>query len=240
MVMTHQFSSRTQRKGKPRRVALCNALNNILSEYRSRKFGDLPIPSQRDDKEELIFIPNDLVNIESDHIAQHLSGSKRSPDVLATFTSNLCEKFDNHKDAEFGKWEELIDEGKVDQASNRGWQWNDIHQPWELLKPRRHEVEFPESCEANIEQALQDYKLRTQSNSHHRQNSRKRRSDEELSNKSKKARMENESDPKPLYLQVADEQLNLLPDLRCAYYAMERLSSAWYILHSTAVLLDGE
>lgn len=52
--------------------------------------------------------------------------------------------------------------------------------------------------------------------------------------------MENDSDPKPLYLQVADEQLNLLPDLRCAYYAMERLSSAWYILHSTAVLLDGE
>lgn len=238
--MTQQFSSRTQRKRKLRRTALCNALNTILSEYRNRKFDDLPIPSQRDDKEELIFIPNDLVNLESDHIAQHLSGSKRSPDVLATFTTNLGEKFHNNKDAEFGKWAQLIDEGKVDQASNRGWQWSDIHQPWELTKPRRPEVDFPESCETNIEQALQDYKLRTQSDSHHRQNSRKRRSDEELSNKSKKARMENDSDPKPLYLQVADEQLNLLPDLRCAYYAMERLSSAWYILHSTAVLLDGE
>lgn len=212
-------------------------MNTILSEYRNKRFGDLPVPSQRVEKEELVFLPNDLVALESGHIAQHSSRSKRRPDIIATYTSTLRHNYEGHEDAEFDDWVQIINDGKEINPSSGTLRWLEIHQPWEVIASGVDDADIPECPE--IEKALLASKSHDRLNSTQSQNSRKRQSDEESSGRGKKARVESEPKPKPFRQQVTDDKFNLLPDLRCAYYATERLSSAWYILHSIVVQLEG-
>ena len=45
----------------------------------------------------------------------------------------------------------------------------------------------------------------------------------------------------PSLISLPDEQSSHVShDVQCAYYAIERLSAAWYVTHSTVILLEGE
>lgn len=185
-----------------------------------------------------------MAALESDHIAQHIPRSKRRPDILATYTSTLHENFKGHKDAEFKDWMQITtdDEGAGLSSSAGRLRWPDVHQTWEVTTSELFDTAAFEQNNPEIEKAVLASKSQDRSASSQRPNSRKRRSEEELTGRSKKARVESEPEPKPkpFRLRVADEESNLLPGLRCAYYALDRLSSSWNIMHSTAVLLEGE
>lgn len=231
-----------KKNDKNRPATLCSALNTILSEYRGKEFGDLPAPSQHDEQDELIFIPNALAALESDHIAQHMPGSKRRPDILATYTSTLRENFEGHKDADIEDWVQICSDEKCagPSRSSGRLRWPDVHQPWEVTATGLVGAAAPEQNNPEIEKALLASKSQERSSSSQKRNSLKRRSEEEPSRTSKKARIESNAEPRSFLEQVTDEQSNLTSELRCAYYAMERLSSAWYTTHSTVVELEGK
>lgn len=168
--------------------------------------------------------------------------SKRHPDVLATYTSTLRENFEIHKDAVFEDWVEIFNDDTHAGPSNSSGRlrWVDVHQPWDVTSAGRVDADTSERGRQEVEKAILASHTQDRSASSEQRNSRKRRSEEELFGRSKKARVDSEPEPKPFRLQVADEQSNLLPHLRCAYYATERLASAWYVAHGTAVELEGK
>ena len=70
---------------------------------------------------------------------------------------------------------------------------------------------------------------------------RKRRADEAISGDKKRARViPNVPSGEPKPFRALDEEQNLIPDLRCAYYAIERLRAAYHVTHTMAVLLEGK
>lgn len=216
-------------------------MNTILLEYRDKHFGDLPAPNQRDDKEELTFILNGLAVLESDHIAQYMPISKRRPDVLATYTFTLRENFENHKDAGFEDWVQIYCDDRCagPSRSTERLRWTDVHQPWEVTSTVIGDVLTSEHSKQEVEHAILASHTQDRSASSQQRNSRKRRYEEEFFGRSKKARVDSEPKPKPCRLHVVEEQSNLLPHLRCAYYATERLASAWYLTHGMTIELEG-
>lgn len=171
-----------------------------------------------------------------------MSRSKRRPDILATYTCTLRENFKDHKDAEFEDWVQILGAAKRagPSSSTARLKWLDVHQTWEATTSGLFDMTAFEDNNPEIEKALLASKSQDRSASSQRPNSRKRRSEEDLPRKSKKARIESESKLKPFLRLVTDKRLNLLPNIRSAYYALERLSSACYMTHSTTVELEGK
>lgn len=54
--------------------------------------------------------------LESGHIAQHSSRSKRRPDIIATYTSTLRDKYEGHEKAGFDDWVQIINDEKEIQS----------------------------------------------------------------------------------------------------------------------------
>lgn len=183
-----------------------------------------------------------MAALKSDHIAQHMSSSKRCPDILATYTSTLRESFKGHKDAAFEDWVQISsDDTSAGPSTSTGkLRWPDVHQIWEVTNTQLVDAAASEYNNPEIEKAVLASKSQDRSASSQRRISRKRRSKEEPSRKCKKFRTESEPEPKTFLQQITDEKSNLTPKLRCAYYALERLSSASYITHGTAVELEGK
>lgn len=117
--------------------------------------------------------------------------------------------------------------------------WTDVHQPWEVTSTVIGDVITSERSKQEVEQAILASHTQDRSASSQQRNSRKRRYEEEFFGRSKKARVDSEPKPKPFRLHVVEEQSNLLPHLRCAYYATERLASAWYLTYSMTIELEG-
>lgn len=205
---------------------LSTALNIVLLEFRSRQFGDLPIPSDQTDSDgdELIFVSNDQLLVESKRIRDHMSNSKRTPDIVATFTSTLRQAFQDRKGLRFEDWATLNAERGISKALSPGLKWTDVYLTWDLnLSGVSVFSEKPsEPCLSRLQNGL------------------KRPSDEEEQGQRKRARMSSQSETERRPSQITDGRGNLLPELRCAYYATERLSAGWHISHSMAVLLEGE
>ena len=172
---------------------------------------------------------NEQTFIESDHIARHASMSKRRPDIIATFTSTLKKYHTSQSQTEFGDWVQLVSDHRfLDLTSGKG-QWLDVHQSWELdMSHKEYPVLHRESSES------QDPTWPLSSN-------RKRQSDKALSGDRKRVRGLNpnqSSNSTPF--QTVDKEKNLVPELRCAYYAIERLRSAYHVTHSMTVHLEGK
>ena len=167
---------------------------------------------------------NEQTTIESDHIARHASTSKRKPDIIAISTSTLKKHFTNQRKTRFRDWVRVVAE---ESSSDFICQWLDVHQSWELDTMHR------------CDQDQEEENTKTQDSIQPLTDNRKRRSDESLSGDKKRARVSNpNNEPKPY--QTLDDDKNLVPDLRCAYYAIERLRSACHVTHSMAVLLEGK
>lgn len=226
------LSSFAEDKEKDHQRLLSAALNIVLLEFRSRQFGEMPTPSDQANGEELIFIPNK--HTESSHIQDHISRSKRKPDIIATFISTLRQVYDEHKDSTYEEWVRLDSECDSERSSTPGLRWTDIHQVWEIDLPRKDDPIIPDQY---VKHAHPSKKSVDPSLSR-RQNGLKRPSDEEEHVQRKRARVCSRPETEPL--QFMDNQGNLMPEFRWAYYAAERLSAGWYISHSTAVLLEGE
>lgn len=214
--------------------SLSIALNIILLEFRTRQFGVLPVPSERSDGEELIFISNHQLLPESDRLRKHLSKSKRIPDIVATFTSTLHGVCSNSKESGF---DDLIAGHGFTGSSFEKLKWVDTLQTWELEMSTRDVLGVPFSESQNVE--THSTKKSVDSSVPRCKNGLKRASDEEEHAQRKRARVCSQSGTERRPFQVVDDQGNLLPELRGAYYATERLSAGWYISHSTAVLLEG-
>lgn len=229
-------------KEKDHLRSLSTALNAVLHEFRTRQFGDLPVPSERSDGDELIFISNDLLMMESSHIREHLTKSKRKPDIVATFTSKLQQAFDDPQGLSFEEWMYFNSKHEPAEPSSQKLQWTDIYQTWEMDLTTRDDSNLLHEGHPNIDQTrpTDQPTASTSSTSSRRQNGLKRHSDEAEHFPNKKARVCGHSETERRPLQVVDDHFNLLPELRCAYFATERFSADWYISHSTAVLLQGD
>ena len=197
-----------------------------MLEFREKEYGNLPIPSQQADGEELIFMSNEQTIIESDHIARHASTSKRKPDIIAIFTSTLNKYCTNQPKTKFQDWVRLVSDDWSSNLLLQKFQWLDVHQSWELDVKHRHD------------QDLQEEETKSQDPVQPLSENRKRRSDESLSGDKKRTRVSN-LDSENKASQALDNDNNLVPDLRCAYYAIERLRAACHVTHSMAVLLEG-
>ena len=170
---------------------------------------------------------NEQTFIESGYIARHASTSKRKPDIIATFTSTLRKYYTIQPKASFGDWVQLVGDGCLSELTSRKGQWPDIHQSWELDVARKEDPN------------LHGKDTRRQDSMQPPLSDRKRRSDETLSGDKKRARFsQRNSESTPFH--ALDKEHNLVPDLRCAYYAIERLRATCDVTHSMVVLLEGK
>ena len=193
----------------------------------------MPAPSRREDGEELIFMSNDQTFIESDHIARHVSSSKQRPDVIATFTSTLknCYTESPKTTRNFGDWTHLVSDDSFRKSLSGKGGWIDVLQTWEMDAMHRNVNPDVESEEST----------KTQDSTRPPPENRKRRADEAISGDKKRARViPNVTSGEPKPFRALDEEQNLIPDLRCAYYAIERLRAAYHVTHTMAVLLEGK
>lgn len=236
-----------EEKDKDRVSSLSIALNIVLLEFRSSQFGDLPVPSEQAGRDELIFVSDDQMLVESNRIQEHMSKSKRKPDIVATFTSTLQSVCDNHKSLRYEEWVRLNAEHDIASISSRKLLWPDVHQTWELNQPTKDVSGLQCDEQRHAEQSYSSKKS-VNSSSSQRKNCLKRPSDEEQPVRNKRPRvcqqLVTDRSGSPLEterstLRIVDHERNLLPELRCAYYAAERFQAGWYISHCTAVLLQG-
>ena len=219
--------SRSQNDVMKRNKTLSSALNTILTEFRDKEYGHLPTPSRQAAGEELIFMSNYQAFVESNHIANHASSSKRRPDIIATFTSTLRKHYTSGHKSKFEDWVRLASDGWFNDLLTRKGRWIDVQLAWEIEPSHRNDTDQHEEVS------------KAQGSTPPPMNTRKRQSDESLSGDKKRVRVSEQTNgTKPFH--TLDKQRNLIPDLRCAYYALERLYAASTVTHSMAVLLEGE
>lgn len=233
-------------KEKDRVSPLSIALNIVLLEFRSQQFGDLPIPNEQAGRDELIFVSNDQMLVESNHIQEHMLKSKRRPDIVATFTSTLQSVCDNHKSLRYEEWVHLSAEHDIASISSRKLLWTDVHQTWEINQPTKDVSGLQSDKKQHAERSYSSKKAADPFPQG--KNCLKRLYDEDHPVRNKRPRVCQRSatdrstsllETERSTLRIVDRERNLLPELRCAYYAAERFQAGWYISHSTAVLLKG-
>ena len=70
-------------------------LNSISREFRDKDYGIIPSPRSRNNKEEIVFIPHDMIPIQSDCPSENLP-YEHMPDVIGVFLSFLCRQNENY------------------------------------------------------------------------------------------------------------------------------------------------
>lgn len=240
---------------------LSNALNIILAKFRGETFGDIPAPSLRANKEEIIFTPNDPQTLK----AAHFQGNTYcTPDICAVFLSRLCQTDDTRHDFNFDDMAKAI--AKSEWQGEEKIQWIDAHQPWEL-KRSKTKLGF---IEKDWENMTVDTIIResepplpnltpgpTSSTSSPPppppQPAHPQRPKKQISNKrplegkdgvsTKRSRTSEgprQSMTGPLPKDNKEGTVEKKGVNQYARYALERLSAEWYVTCSSVVLLNGE
>uniref|UniRef100_A0A0W0G9D7 Fungal-type protein kinase domain-containing protein n=1 Tax=Moniliophthora roreri TaxID=221103 RepID=A0A0W0G9D7_MONRR len=231
---------------------LVSALNTVICNFRSRKFKDLITPAEMGDSELIFFTSDPAV------LVTHVTGTEKKPVIIAASPRTLKDWFGVTDELEWTKWRDEIKKGSKPRAGLQR-RWLDVLQPWELnkskksLRSERLEKVFSEKDLTEI--APRDDQV-TEKEDHHAADgpgpgtsSRKRRrgseTDVESTSKRQKTLINNSPLPEsPIFnAQYANASAppvdNLCsPDMQLAFYALERLSAAWNITHTTGILLQ--
>ena len=158
------FCSCSSQNEKGRYVPLSKMLNTILMEFRDKEYSIIPRPSSHDNKEEIVFLPNDPTVIKSHYLIRDTrnpdvqkSFPKRKPDIIGVFLSHLCEKYIGQKGTNMT---EQIGRGSIPKketgkgavATNLRTTWKDIHLTWELK--RKSNLKRPAKKEWTVDGVL--------------------------------------------------------------------------------------
>lgn len=213
-----------------------------MREFLSKAFGSTPIPSLRKDKDNLIFMPNDPNVIESAHLLEDCPNAQRKPDVVGVFTSYLSKIDQNLETMSYEEIADLVAEGGVKWNPDEHPEWYDFTHVWEL-KVEDRDMVMPECDNWSHEKIMQDLSKKPN-------NSRKRaRGKNHRARKKKNTKTPSTSLLPSIHTNILpsspgssseDEPTTTLPlATQCAYYGIERSSSAWHATHSTVIALKG-
>ena len=268
------FCSCSSQNEKGRYVPLSKMLNTILMEFRDKEYSIIPRPNSHDNKEEIVFLPNDPTVIKSHYLIRDTrnpdvqkSFPKRKPDIIGVFLSHLCEKYREHKYADFSTVVEEIGEGGIPKketgegaaATNLHTTWKDIHLTWELK--RKLNLKRPAKKEWTVDGVLGKPEPQPDPKAEEAQTTKAGATTSKKSGKKPKAkggpkgkrkRNDNDDDDDgddkkdhPTKKSRSDSSGKLYnngppPDVQCAYYGAERLAALFSITHSIVILLTGE
>ena len=197
--------------------------------------------------EEIIFLPNDPATITSQHLHRDCDSAKRRPDVIAVFLSHLQERYEELQEKNWTAMAGEINRGKVkklESGANRPpAKWIDIHQTWELKMDKNKKLEFSTRTWRKKDAPKAD-KLHLKRTREETNGSNDHPPSKKIGisgTKSSATMTGSRSRISSLILPPEDgSSTRLSHDVQCAYYAIERLSAAWHITHSTVILLEGK
>lgn len=215
-------------------------LNTILTEFEHKAFGSLPIPSSTDDKDKIIFTPNDPIVIESKHL--HATGYTK-PDIVGMHLSSLRDIYQEHQKCNFKDMARLISESTLRKAKpSRKPVWRDPKQVWEL-KVKQKKPKFTEGWWSAVEI------MHSADQSSSKATLKRANSDADVNNgnpapkKSCASRPAASQSARPSIRPRNAAPLKRLPKLtyddQCAFYAIDRLTASWTIMNCTVILLEG-
>ena len=245
---------------KDRYHPISKALNAILREFRGKAYGDIPVPELREN-EEVVYMPNDPATIESSHLkGERIARADRKPDVIGVFVPFFREMFEGNNVADFDFKDVVTEIGKTHfSKTKRNFSckptWKDVQQTWEL-KNAGKEMKFPvENATWNTGDILNrpHYQMEEVQAKPEENPAKRGRDEEDDTQKPPKKKscggsscvssLFNEGEGSASGLNMFGPPGNdttLTPDVQCAFYAIERLRAAWFITHSTVMLLTGD
>ena len=245
---------------KDRYHPISKALNAILREFRGKAYGDIPVPELREN-EEVVYMPNDPATIESSHLkGERIARADRKPDVIGVFVPFFREMFKGNNVADFDFKDVVTEIGKTHfSKTKRNFSckptWKDVQQTWEL-KNAGKEMKFPvENATWNTEDILNrslDQPEEEEPKPQEKPTKRGREGDDDTQKPPKKrscggssytSSIFNEGEGSTSKFNLSGPPGNdtsLSHDVQCAFYAIERLRAAWFITHSTVMLLTGD
>lgn len=207
-------------------------------EFRDKEYNSLPNPSEQEEKEQVIFMPNDPVVIKSSHLWEE---SYRKPDVVGVQLSFLC---DIHEDLKGLNYEQMLmkiaDELLKRKQASRRPTWYDINLTAELKFKQPlvfHDREW------SFNEIMQSATTNSTVNG-----SAKRTYDQynpvKSDTTSKRSRVTTQNVHVSIVPEFEGDKIEESPPsisaaLQCAYYGLERLSAKWTIMHSFVILLTG-
>ena len=123
-------------------------LNIISQEFRDKKYGSIPSPSERTNKEEILFMPHDSFPIFSNYATGGIR-SERTPDIIGVFLSYLCDRYEGYGDYDFAAMAGQIAAGQIPREGEKALrvenedfsrtEWKDVHLTVELKYHRKIE-----------------------------------------------------------------------------------------------------
>ncbi|KAK0207155.1 hypothetical protein DFS33DRAFT_647844 [Desarmillaria ectypa] len=244
-----------------RYLPISNAINTIMLEYDEHLFGRLPCLS---DHNRIIVIPNDPLVIESKQIEVDLPTMKRKPDNIIVQLSHLLKLDDTCKDFDYRSWVQSVET----ESKERKWarkdideqtSWLDVHCSPELKAHRV--IESTPLDQPMLEKQVLGGTSSTPASDVLQSSEPKseigRRSASQASGFSTGAASSRSREKKRSHAEVEGSQyahkttssqkkrkiLHFYPpritaEIRCAYYAIERLQAAWNVTHSIVLLLE--
>lgn len=213
-----------------------------MSDFGDTAFGPLPIPNATEGKEQILYSPNDPNVIKSKYL--HTDGYHK-PDIIGMPLSLYCKIYTEYEKSDCIEMEELISNNALSKTkASRKPVWKDPRQTWELKvdEPKLvyeeytwtvdeilHPVDQP-PAKANLKRTFADVDVK-----HGSPVPTSKRSCASRSAATHSARPSIRPENAPPLEPIP----TLHPDDQCAFYAVDRLTASWTIMHSTVILLTG-
>lgn len=205
-------------------------------EFRSKEYGSLPNLSEQEEKEQVIFMPNDPVVIKSSHLWED---SYLKPDVVGVQLSFLCEIHESLKGLNHEQMSQKIAEELLKRKeASRVPTWYDINLTAELKF--KQPLVFNDrvwSFDEIMQSATQKSTVNGTKRTYEEYNT-----SENVTTATKRSRVTTQN----VYVSIVPEgrakeevPTSISAALQCAYYGLERLSAEWTIMHSFVILLTG-